>query len=645
MSKSLPARPSLRQLQIQAKELAKELGQAQPDALARLRKHHPRYLKLEEGQTPEAGLQLSDAQWVIAREHGFESWAKLRFEVERVSLRRLVDAVERGDVSRARALLRQNLRLANLDMAENDEHRVLHYAVLRRDEPMVRALMRGGAEAHRGIYPYREATTALVLAKERGFDEIVNAIAEEEGFRREEMSCPNATVSAAQDELYERIRQGDSTAALRLLDAEPGLAKACDRTGGTPLHVACEEGALPVIDWLLEHHANPRRKNLQDCAPLESAVLRVGWKERARCAAFPEVARTLLRRGAAMSPLVAAALGDLEELRDFARRDPQMLREIHGSGRGGPLSVAVTFDQLEALKLLLGLGLDVNERHRLPNLEEEVVSQGRPLWLAAAFGEYEMAGLLLQHGADPGAQVYASGSAVNRAYGARDERMKQLLARHGGNPDPQLVGASREIAAAKKFLERDSSNKIVEDLLWGAASGGCPEIVEMCLEKLGWAATDPRWHGLLSRPLSLMNHAPHSEHPEFFDRSTYPECLGLMLRHGADVNVRGRQGETLLHRIVAAGRMWDQEVMTDAERLQFARIALEFSPDLTVRDHLLQSTPLGWACRWGLEQLVQLLLEGGAPAHEPDAEPWATPLAWAVKMGHPAIAALIRENG
>lgn len=242
MSKPLPAQPSLRQLQIQAKELARELEQSHPEALVRLRQHHPHYLKLAEGVRPEGGFHLHDAQLVIAREYGFQSWPKLRAHLDRVTLQRLVEAVEQGDVSEARALLRQNPKLVNVDMAENDEHRVLHYAVLRRDEAMVRALMQAGADPHKGIYPHREATTAHVLAKERGFAEIVTAIEEEEQFRREEMSCPNATVSPAQDQLYDRIRKGDYAAAVGMLEADPSLAKACDRDGGTPLHVACEEG-------------------------------------------------------------------------------------------------------------------------------------------------------------------------------------------------------------------------------------------------------------------------------------------------------------------------------------------------------------------------------------------------------------------
>ena len=61
---------------------------------------------------------------------------------------------------------------------------------------------------------------------------------------------------------------------------------------------------------------------------------------------------------------------------------------------------------------------------------------------------------------------------------------------------------------------------------------------------------------------------------------------------------------------------------------------------LDLRDDLLKSTPLGWACRWGTTGVVEeLLLPGSAGAMKPDAEPWATPKAWARKMGQDAILA------
>jgi hypothetical protein len=43
---------------------------------------------------------------------------------------------------------------------------------------------------------------------------------------------------------------------------------------------------------------------------------------------------------------------------------------------------------------------------------------------------------------------------------------------------------------------------------------------------------------------------------------------------------------------------------------------------MDLRDDLLKSTPVGWACRWGCEGLVRLFLDRGADAVQADAEPW-----------------------
>lgn len=638
---ALPARPSLRQLQTRAKDLVKQLKQNDPVAVARLRASHPDFAALPPGAMLSEPPKLHDAQLVIAREQGFPSWAKMRAELERATLARLADAVRGGDVSQARALLRQNPTLVNFDMTETDERRVIHDAVLRRDEPMVRALMRAGADAHKGIYPQRDATSAYVLARDREYADIVAAIDEEERFRREKLSCPNARVSPAQDALYGSLRTRDNETAIEMLEADPSLARACDRDGGTALHVACQEGALPVIDWLLEHGASVRKQNLKGLAPLDAAILAIGWRSRDRCRSFPPIAWRLLRRGAPMSPLTAAALGEADELRAMAQRDPAALRDCHKRHRVGPLSAAVLFGRVDVLAALLDLGLDVDERHALPGLEEEVISWGHPLWLAAAFSEYEMARLLLERGADPNGSVYASGTPVYRAYGARDEAMVRLLHAYRGRAAADLIGSTRNTAAASALLAGGAPEAEMVALLWGAACGGSPEIVAMCLARLPWARDDARWHRMLISPVRLSNHGPQSEHPEAYDRSTYPECLRLILAHGVDVNVRSSRGDTLMHDIAAAGRVWGVDVMTGDERAQFTRIALSFGPDLKARDNLLKSTPLGWACRWGRTEMVRLLLEHGAPPDEPDAESWATPAAWALKQGHAEIAALL----
>jgi ankyrin repeat protein len=71
---------------------------------------------------------------------------------------------------------------------------------------------------------------------------------------------------------------------------------------------------------------------------------------------------------------------------------------------------------------------------------------------------------------------------------------------------------------------------------------------------------------------------------------------------------------------------------------------IDHGANVNLRDDLLQSTPLGWACRWGRRELAQLLMRRGAPVHEVDAEPWATPAAWAKRMNHSEILSLLEDE-
>jgi ankyrin repeat protein len=108
----------------------------------------------------------------------------------------------------------------------------------------------------------------------------------------------------------------------------------------------------------------------------------------------------------------------------------------------------------------------------------------------------------------------------------------------------------------------------------------------------------------------------------------------------SDPTVRGRFGLTILHDLAAA-----RPHVTSQEQVAFATELLDRGALLDGRDDLLQSTPLGWACRWGRIELVKLLLARGADPVERDAEPWATPAAWARKMGHDQIASILRITG
>ena len=168
--------------------------------------------------------------------------------------------------------------------------------------------------------------------------------------------------------------------------------------------------------------------------------------------------------------------------------------------------------------------------------------------------------------------------------------------------------------------------------------------MRLALEHVDWPRDDPRWFPILEQPLRVWNHgnAPWARHD--WDRATYPRCLALVLER-CDPNIRGRLehkppfGLTLLHSVAGS-----REHVTPDERVRFATMLLDAGAWLNTRDHLLDSTPLGWACRWGRIELVELLLDRGADPVEVGAPPWATPLAWAERMNHAAVVDLLRDR-
>jgi ankyrin repeat protein len=579
---------------------------------------------------------LHDAQLVLARAYGFESWPKLKAFVDGASVRRLIEAVRANDAETARSILKARPELANTDAAEDDERRALHHAVLDRLPDMVRLLMEHGADARKGVYPHREATTALTLAAERGYDEIVALIHDEEQRRRE---AAGGTAATAADEVCDAIARGDEEQALALLAADPGLVHARHRDGWTPLHAAAARLSERLIKWLLEHGADSDARRADGQTPLDRAAQARGYAPENLPERFAAVAWLLRQHGGELTARSAVALGETEWLK--ARHAEGTL--VNTIESGGLLTIAANHDRPDLLRLLLDFGFDPDERTRVENLEESAFSWGFPLWFCAGTGRHALAEILLERGADPNGSVYASGTPMSQAYSQVDRPMLDLLERHGGVTNATTAGIYRQTELARTMLASEADRvvdddpfagrTVAEQLLWGAACAGAPDIVQMALEHVDWPRDDPRWYGILDQPLRLWSHGVNPP----ADRSVYVECFRLVLAR-CDANIRGRLGRTMLHEVAGFRRH-----ATADEQVAFATALLDAGATTDVRDELLQSTPLGWACRWGRVELVKLLLERGADPVESDAAPAFTPRAWAMKMGHAAVLAALED--
>lgn len=192
-ARELPARPNVEQFRKQAKSLLKESRAGDAEALRRMQadQRHP------------ARLILAQAQFAIAREHGFESWPKFVKQIERLQgqqspaavWRRAEKAVISGDVGTLERLLRD------------------HEDILRNQRPQSSWL---------GVLSpdYGAGDARAIIVSTHDFDTWERFAAHREAIK--DGHSPIARFEAAVDAIVE----GDSATLERLLQRHPELVRA-----------------------------------------------------------------------------------------------------------------------------------------------------------------------------------------------------------------------------------------------------------------------------------------------------------------------------------------------------------------------------------------------------------------------------------
>jgi hypothetical protein len=134
-AKELPARPNLEQYKKQAEELLKGHKAGDSAALRRICKQFGRFSNVPEAELRSAPFALGDAQFVLAREHGFESWTKFTEHIEELTregspvsiFEEAADAVVAGDAATLDRLLFQKPELAQARSSRAHAATLLHY--------------------------------------------------------------------------------------------------------------------------------------------------------------------------------------------------------------------------------------------------------------------------------------------------------------------------------------------------------------------------------------------------------------------------------------------------------------------------------------------------------------------------------------
>ena len=435
--RALPPDPSLEQQKKRAKELLRALRAGDEAALARFRDHLP----------DKTRLTLADAQLVIAREVGFDSWAELKRHIERGGdglppdiEREFRRAFERRDAGRLRELFERHAAaraMIDAPVFPFDSPALAHFSG-GDDVALIDVLLEFGADPNRRTDWWAGGFHPLHGAGPRVAERLIRAGAEVD-------AC-----AAAHLDRIDLLRA--------LLDDDPARVGERGGDGQTPLHFARSRA---VADLLLERGADI------DACDVDHRSTPAQWMlERKRDAGRDDLARYLVERGATADIFLAAALGLTDRLRALLESDAALLEERTGQGAYGarppssyhiyfwtigqnlsPLQVAAQFGQTEAVEVIRTFAgpkqllleacasVDADEARRLVRAHPQLVGELTPadhraLADAAWAGDAAAVELMLDLGFDPAARGHDGGSALHCAAWEGSVACVEAILRH-----------------------------------------------------------------------------------------------------------------------------------------------------------------------------------------------------------------------
>jgi ankyrin repeat protein len=304
----------------------------------------------------------------------------------------------------------------------------------------------------------------------------------------------------------------------------------------------------------------------------------------------------------------ALELGNNDTLRQLLNEHP-WLATARGSNGNSLLNLAQSFRRLEACRMLLGAGADVNAGNNygwtplhqaatgsdIPWVEELLDAGGdlmlsargeggTPLVQALFWGNYVMADALAKHDITPrNLRVAAGLGRLNLLSACFDA---------SGNLTPE-AGEAREFyrphGEFPEWTPSDNRQEILDEAFTYACRNGRVEVLRFLLDQGANLEGDPyRGTGLLW--------------------ATYKSQWAVMdwlVDHGADINQQatfgGRNhgvGVTALHLAAQEGSL---------EKVSF--LVEDLGADLDITDHLFNATPMGWAEFFEHKEVSEYLLK------------------------------------
>ncbi len=448
----------------------------------------------------------------------------------------IVDAARRGDAAAVRALIAKR---ADVKAASADGTTALHWAAERDDIAIIDALVKAGANAN---VRTRHGVAPLSLAALNGSGAAVGRLLAAG-------ADPNTLMAGGETALMTAARAGNVQALRALLAAGADVAARVGSTGQTALMWAAARNNADAVRLLLEAGADINART-------------------GRAAPAP--------RADAAATAAQALVTNFEGGRSMFNSPPP-------TGFTAFL-FAVRSGSLDAVKALIDAGANVND----------TLSDGSSaLVVAVANAHWELAGQLLDRGADPNL-AGAGWTALHQA--ARIRRPNIGF----GTPGPIPTGTVDSIDVIKKMVARGA------DVNARMSRNGMKDGQRNRLNRLG------------ATPFLLAA------------KNTDVEVMRLLVAAGADPTIATADGTTPL--MVAAGvAIWNPGEDggslpgQEPEVLEAVKMCVELGNDVNAANQLGETALHGAAFR-GVNDVAQYLADQGAKLDARDTRGW-TPLA------------------